>query len=80
MFMFKVVAFVIFAVIVLIGLFKNTSNWSERFHKYMLAQTKKVFGSGEGWDEPWGRYLSMAMVIFFSLMFIMLIYVAIFSM
>ena len=76
----KIVAFAIFAVIALIILYKNTNRWSERFQKYMLSQTLKVFGSGEGWDEPWAKYLSKVMVVFFGLMFIVGIYVAIFSM
>ena len=76
--MLKIVAFVIVAILALVILVKNTNKWSIRFQKYMFSQTMTVFGSGEGWDEPWTKYLSRAMVVFFGLMFIVLVYVAIF--
>ena len=76
---FKVAAFLVFAIVTLIVLIKNTNGWSARFRRYMLGQATDVFGRGAGWEKPWALFLSKAMVYFFGLMFILLIYVAIFS-
>jgi len=79
MLLFKVIAFVIFTIIALITMFQNTNTLSVRFQKHTVNQMMQVFGDTEGWDDPWAKYLSKFIVIFLGLMFILLIYVAIFS-
>jgi hypothetical protein len=79
MLIIKGIAFVIFAVVALVILFKNLANWSEQFQKYQIRQANQVFGDSEGWDDKWGQFMSKAMVIFFGLTFIGLIYVVVFS-
>ena len=76
---FKIAIFVIIAIVALSVLIKNVNQWTTRFHQYMLGQANKVFGSGVGWDKPWALFLSKVMVIFFGVMFIVLIYVIVFS-
>jgi hypothetical protein len=76
---FKVTAIVDFAIVTLIVLVKYANAWSARLRRYMLDQATDVFGRGAGWEKPWALFLSKAMVYFFGLMFIVLVYVAIFS-
>ena len=76
----KIFVVIVVVIITLVVLVKNTKRWSARFHQYMLGQANKVFGRGAGWEKPWAPLLSKAMIVFFGLMFIVLAYVAIFSM
>ena len=76
----KIVGFIAMSIIALVVLIKNANQWSVRFRQYMLGQANKVFGRGAGWDKPWAPLLSKAMIVFFGLMFIVLAYVAVFSM
>lgn len=75
---FKVLLFIVLAIITLVILVNNTNRWSARFHQYMLGQANKVFGRGAGWERPWAPLLSKAMVLFFGFMLIVLIYVVVF--
>ena len=79
MLIFKIIAFLVFAILALIVLYKNTNKWSIRFQRHAVSQMIQVFGDNEGWDDPWANYLSKFMVIFLGLMFILLIYVAVFT-
>lgn len=75
----KIVVVAVVAVIVLVLLYKNTSNWARSLQKYYIAQSNKMSGNNGGWDEPWKLTLFKALVIFFGLMAILGVYVAVFS-
>jgi preprotein translocase subunit SecG len=79
MLLFKVLVFIVLAVIALVVLINNTKKWSARLHQYMFDQANKVFGRGAGWERPWAPLLSKAMIVFFGLMFIVFLYVVVFS-
>ena len=75
----KLIIFIVIAVVILIALVKNINQLSMRFAHYMADQARKVFGNSMRWDNPWGHFLSKAMIVFFSLMLIILFYIIIFS-
>jgi preprotein translocase subunit SecG len=76
---FKITAFCLIVIFIAIYLSKNLNKWSLDYQNYMHYQAKKVFGSDDGWTGAWGKFLSKASIIFLSLMFIVLIYAAIFG-
>lgn len=79
MLIFKIIAVGLIVLLTMSILVKNTNKWAVHFRQYMLNQTNKVFGHGIGWEKPWALILSKAMIIFFALMFIVLVYVVVFS-
>ena len=75
----KIVIVAIAAVIVLSLLIRNTEKWALSLQKYYIAQSNKLYGNNGGWDEPWRLTLFKALTVFFGLMAILGIYVAVFS-
>lgn len=75
----KIAIFGLVAIILFATLIKNADKWAIRFRRYMTSQANRVFGTASGWDKPWGLLLSKAMVLFFGLMFIVFVYVVVFS-
>lgn len=67
------------AVVALFLLARNTGKWARSLQRYYIAQSNKMSGNNGGWDEPWKLMLFKALVIFFGLMAILGVYVAVFS-
>ena len=67
------------AVVVLATLVERTDQWGNRFRRYMISEGKKSNWRGAAWEKPWTMALSKAMVAFFGLVFLIGVYVAIFS-
>jgi hypothetical protein len=76
---FKIIATAIAAVAVAVLLFHNTTNWARSLQRYYVAQSARCYGDSGGWGQPWILTLCKGIVIFFGLMAIVGIYVAVFS-
>ena len=76
---FKIIVVAVPAVVVLLLLVKNTSKWSRSLQRYYVDQSNKLYGNSAGWDKPWRLALFNALVIFFGIMAIVAVYVAVFS-
>ena len=75
----KLIAFIVLAVGVSIVILHHLNEWSARLRRYMIDQSYKLFGSGNGWDESFGQVLSKTLVFFFGFMLIVAVYAAILS-
>jgi hypothetical protein len=75
----RIPGFMLTAVVVLATLVERTDQWGNRFRKYMISEGKKSNWGGAAWEKPWTMALSKAMVVFFGLVFLIGVYVAIFS-
>ena len=74
-----ILGFIFTAVVMLTTLVERTDQWGNRFRKYIFSEGKKSNRGGSTWEKPWTIVLSKAMVVFFGLMFLIGVYVAIFS-
>lgn len=77
--MTKVATLIVISLVTIIMLIKNLNNWSRGFREYMMRQSHKVFGNRSGWERPWAIVLSKAMILFFGLMLLILVYALLFS-
>jgi hypothetical protein len=75
----KIILVVMVAVIVSVLLVKNTGRWSRSLQRYYIDQSNRLHGNSAGWDSPSRLTLFKALVIFFGLMAILAVYVAVFS-
>ena len=75
----KIAVVAIAGIIVLFLLVRNTGKWAQSLQKYYIAQSNKMSGNNGGWDESWKLMLFKALVVFFGLMAILGVYVAVFS-
>jgi hypothetical protein len=75
----KIIVVAIVAVIVLFLLIQNTGKWARSLQQYYVNQSNKISGNSGGWELPWRLVLFKALVVFFGLMTILGVYVAVFS-
>lgn len=73
----KIIVVAVAAVITLFLLVRNTEKWARSLQGYYVAQSNKMLGDNGGWDESWRLMLFKALVIFFGLMAILGVYVAV---
>ena len=48
--------------------------WSLNLRRYMLTQSNRVFGHSFGWDRPFGLLLCKALIILFTIVFLVFVY------
>ena len=75
----RIPGFILAVIVVLATLVELTDQWSNRFRKHMISEGKKSIWGGAAWEKPWMIVLGKAMVVFFGLMFLIGVYVAISS-
>jgi nitrate reductase gamma subunit len=75
----RILGFIFTAVVMLTTIVERTDQWANRFRKYIINPGKKSICGGATWEKPSTIVLSKAMVVFFGLMFLIGVYVAIFS-
>jgi hypothetical protein len=76
---FKIILVVMAALIASVLLVKNTSRWSRSLQRYYIDQSNRLYGNSAGWDRPSRLALFKTLVIFFGLMAVLAVYVAVFS-
>ena len=75
----KIVAFLIIAVGSIAAVATQSNKWATAMQQYYVRQSKKMYGENENWERPWIRTLFKALIFFFGFMFVLGVYVAIFS-
>ena len=58
---------------------RNTDRWARSLQSFDLAQSTKMSGNSGGWDDPWRLIVFKALVVFFGVMAVLGVYVAVFS-
>jgi hypothetical protein len=76
---FKIIAIAMAAAEVVLLLIQNASSWARSLQRYYVSQSVRWYGDSGGWGQRWTLTLFKVIIVFFGLMAILGIYVAVFS-
>jgi hypothetical protein len=75
----KTLVFLAFAIGVCIMLVKHNSTWGDNLQQYYTRQSIKMYGEKANWESPWIRAFFRTLIFFFGAMFVLGVYVLLFS-
>jgi dolichol kinase len=75
----KSLIFTAVAIVAFFVLIKHVNTWGTHFRNYMLKGSKNFYGRGRSWEGRGALFVSKVVIFFFGLMFIVGVYVLMFS-
>lgn len=78
-FTLKLIILISIAAVIARLLSRSTNNWAISLQKYYIAQSIKMSGHPNGWNEKWKLTLFKALIIFAGAMAILGAYVLLFT-